>query len=392
MADYVVNWTNLLSNTILGSLPAEAISYTDVVSAVGSAKITCPLQTAIARSYELGLAEQTFDTPGIDPNEFRPGKVGIFIKRDNVVVWSGLLATIDIDVAANTFDANCVSWLSFFNAQYIRSDLSSFDPSSFTFDDQTKFAAALIASGQSLTVTDKGSAGSVIGSNDLGIDPSGWVATGVTRPGLIFYGYERKNVGQELVNLAGLDDGFDFIFTAARDGAGYLITFRSLYPTTGRDSGIRFEMGSNVELLKATIDGTTLANWVETTGSGDTTNQLAAAGYNAASLAEYPIFQDELSQTDVTDPTVLEAYTDRRLSQGGQPTIIPTIDVNPDLDPVYGSYGVGDAVYLTGSYGLLSIADFFKVTTIAVTVDTTGKETVEVDLAPVAMFAPLGGD
>jgi len=68
-----------------------------------------------------------------------------------------------------------------------------------------------------------------------------------------------------------------------------------------------------------------------------------------------PRLDDVISQTDVNDTTVLTTYSDRRLARGAVPLCIPSITVDPSLEPVLGSYNAGDIV--TVRSGILEVKD-----------------------------------
>ena len=391
MADYTVYFTDLVSQQVLGSLPVSSLSYETVLSAAGSAQFTMPLRTSVTRTYTVegvgvspeedtypavdlypsdsGSAEASFSTPDLTLSTFTPGRIGIFIERDAVVVWSGILWTLNLDVGNNTATGACEGWHSYFARRFLRATKVY----SASTDDQAFIAKDLIDWAQAQS------------GGDIGVSTADVVNTGIKRD-RTYYGYERKNIGELVEQLGEVENGFDWYYSTAKTNGTYDTRFLILYPTTGRVTPVRFEMGANVELLKCTVDSTSMAHRVEATGAGEGIHIRSANAVDAASLLSFPLLEDQLSFSDVTSTTTLGQHANKRLALTKKPVIIPTLSVNPDADPAFGSYSVGDQVRVAGSYGLLDLDAQYRITTISVSVDLSGMESISLDLAPAEMY------
>lgn len=371
MADYQVIYCDIKTGSILGNLPLTSFQYENVLSAPGSAKFVTPLHSSLPREYtDLGGSGATpYYTPELSLTYLAVGRTAIYVERDGVVVWSGILWNIDMDVNSNTATLSCEGWHSYWRKRYLRVEVIY----SSAVDDQTAIAKELIDWSQSQS------------GGNINIDTSAVVTTGIKRD-RNWKEYERKNIGQLLEELTQIDDGFDWYYRTTRSGGVYTTQFLILYPKTGRVAPIRFEMGANIDVLRCTIDGKTMADYAEATGSGEGSAALSYEAIDANALNLYPLLEDQLSFSDVTDVNTLAQYAKRRVQAGKTPVIIPTIQVNPNLDPVFGSYDLGDQVTVVGSYGLLELNAQYRITAISVSVSGNSKETVTVNLAPAEIY------
>lgn len=377
MAKYDIIYQDIKSGTIQGILPISSFSYENVLSSPGSARIAIALSQSMPKEYYYGAAATPSYTSGATPyyspelslNSLAPGRTAIYIERGGVVVWSGILWNLDMDVNNNSATLGCEGWHSYWRKRYLRADKTY----SSSTDDQANIAKGLIDWAQAQS------------GGNIGIDTTGVVATGIKRD-RVYYAYERKNIATLIEQLGEVDQGFDWYYRTTKSGTTYTTQYLILYPKTGKVSPIRFELGSNVELLRCTVDAKTMADFVETTGAGETTQMIASQVVNADALNAYPLLEDQLSYCDVTSSTTLNQYAKRRIQTGKTPVIIPTLNVNPDLDPVFGSYSLGDQVKVVGSYGLFSINAQFRITAINVSVSAESKETISVTLAPAEIY------
>lgn len=348
---YRVTYTTLPGGAIIGELPVSDLTFSTVLNAPGSFSATLPLDHAHGC--------------GIDAEALSPGRVAVFIERDNVCLWSGILWTMELDVKANSARLNGEGWLSYFRRRFIKADLS------YTATDQTTIAAALIDYAQSAT------------GGDVGIvtDPT---ATGVLRD-RSFVGTERKEIGEAVEQLAEVRDGFHFAFVSDRQPTGFRTRFVTGYPETGRPTDVVFDLNSNMELLTATVDGTALTNSVEIRGAGEGAAALTYTAEDATSFTTTPLLETVESFTDVSEVATLTAKAQHRLNLGRSPLVIPTIKVDPDGDPPLGSYFTGDRVRVRGRLGILDLDADFIITSVEVSAGPSA-ETVGLSFAPVEAF------
>jgi hypothetical protein len=183
----------------------------------------------------------------------------------------------------------------------------------------------------------------------LGVGVVGDTVTGVLRD-RTYIGAERKSYGDMIRNLLGVLQGCDLMSSPMFNTAGvWTDQFRLGYPRLGRtisQSRLVFMVGSNCTISSWDEDAASSATVTESIGSNpaDSTNPLIV-GYEALSMygAGWLRLEDTTSYTDVSDITTLQqkAMADEAARAG----VVLSIKIkvpDPDLDPVLGSYQVGD--------------------------------------------------
>lgn len=324
------------------------------------AKGTGTLNATPAATYSIvNPSDLTFD-----------GSRAVYVERDGVVLWGGLLWTAQGSVGANSLSVNGEGFWSYFRRRFIRETLTF----SASTDDQMDIARALVDYAQGVAY------------GDIGLDTSDTNVSGVKRD-RTYYGFERKNVAEAVEQLAAVDNGFDFRVDTTNASGSIVSYFRTSYPTTGRVTDHVFEVGSNVEVLDFTLDGTSVVNTVDAVGAGEGEDLLIATATDPSTLLTRPLLEAVLSHTDVREETTLTGHATLRLIRGKAAIQSLKVEVLPGSVPGLGSYVVGDRVRVRGSYGYLDVDGFFRIVTIGVAVDSTGSERVTLDLVPLEVFA-----
>ena len=357
MADYRYLYADALTGHVHGELPLESGDYTETLDAPGAFSGTMAL-----RPQRPGKIQT------VTLDNLAPGRTKIFVERDGVIQWGGLLWTLDLDVEANALKLGGEGFLSYFRKRLIR------DTKTYAAVDQAFIAADLIDYAQALSY------------GDLGIRTDEVTATGRVRD-RSYLSYERKKVGEAIEQLAAVDDGFDFRFVSRYSSAGPIETsFTVGYPATGRKTDHVFELGANVELLGLSIDATEMALRVDCSGEGEGDDMLLVSVTDTTLLGAYPLLETVESFTDVRETSTLDAHARRILKRGSPPIRIPDLSANSETIPMPGSYAVGDVVRVKGSYGLLDLDDYYRITEQQVSVDANGSEAGKLSLAPWEVF------
>lgn len=229
---------------------------------------------------------------------------------------------------------------------------------------------------------------------DIGVD-TGSGTCGVTRD-RIYNGWERKNVGDAIDQLAAVEGGFDWAIDVAWSAGLPAKTLTLSYPRRGRianSTGIVFQSGKN--LLDYSVDeqGDRSARSADVLGAGDATDMPIGSHTRTDLLdAGYPLTSEVASAKDVAQLDTLNlkavAITDARAST---PTFWQ-ITVDPD-DP-----DAGLGVWIVGDDALLEVTDinfprqpdgtpgyrgWHRIVAATVTIDDAGAETVTVTLGPI---------
>jgi hypothetical protein len=134
------------------------------------------------------------------------------------------------------------------------------------------------------------------------------------------------------------------------------------------------------------VDATSIATNVDAIGAGEGDVGLIATVSDPSLIGIYPLLDDVESHTDVSELPTLDAWARKRLTRGAAPIVIPSVDYDPALEPVLGSFIPGDIMRVRGGYGLASIDGSFRVTEIGVSVDDNGGEAGKLSFAGLESF------
>lgn len=357
MAAYTVLVTSLLTGKVLGEIP------------VISTKWTLGLNGADTMSVDISLfqpADIITAIGSIIPDDL--GQIGGVILRDGVIVAGGIWWTWSADFNTGTLTLAGQGWHSYVRRRTLRADKTYAD------QDQTSvIAKALVDYTQTTGQTPVISTTTVTASGQL--RDRTWLAS------------EKNNVGELLEELAGDEGGFSFRYDTVRSGD--LIEARFITtPPTGRRTTLVFEQGKSITKLTATGDATQLATHVDGVGAGEGSEAIRTTQANAALIGVYPLLDAVVSKTDVSVLSTLASYARERLAAGKAPVVLPKATVDPNAEPVIGSYVVGDVVRVRGGYGLVTLDDLYRVVQVDGSLDQSG-ETVDLTFAPLSAFVAI---
>jgi hypothetical protein len=186
--------------------------------------------------------------------------------------------------------------------------------------------------------------------------------------------YELANIGQAIMDLSNLLDGFDFDVTPVDQGATMGIF--NVYAKQGVDRpASKFEYGTrtlaNVRQLSRTIAPP--INYVVVTGA----NGLYSIQTDSTSLGSYGRWPIVVAASDVDEQATLDDKAHALL----RPTPVKTVRFTPDLalsPRPWDDFYLGDTVRLFAREGALSENVSPRVNSFTVAVDDSGYETVEV--------------
>jgi hypothetical protein len=357
MSDYRFLWADLLTGDVQGEVPVESASFSHILNAPGACGLTIPL-----RSNKPG------NVATLTESSFAPARTSIFVSRDDVLLWGGILWSVDADVEQNALTANATGFHSYFRKRLLRIDKT------YAATEQVDIAVDLL----DYAIAQPGGM--------VPVTTTTAAATGVTRD-RTYWEYERKNIGELIEQLSAVQNGFDFRYEPRWDGSSLGVNFVVSYPRTGRNTDIVLELGANVELLSLTNDGTQMANQVDALGGGQGPDTPIRTARDTSILSTYPLLEDVTSHTDVISGDTLQEHAEARLDSGRRAIKIPTVRLSKGSIPGLGDYVIGDQVRVKGSYGYLDVDDSFRITGITVAVGSTGDEVVDRSLAPVGAFS-----
>ena len=359
MAAYRYLLSSVPTGTLIAELPFESATYDHVLNAPGSFGGTLGLKQPAKLASVLA--------PLLSPQTNSLGKLGLYVERDGVIVWGGLLWTARADLDAGTYELAGEGWLSYFRHRVMRESFS------YPATDQTSIAKNLMNNHQVW------SGGGTLGISIADVQPSG-----VLRD-RFYLASERKEVGEAIEQLAAVENGFNFRFESRWLSGALQTRFLTSYPVSGAPTTIVFD--GQITSMKVSMDATTMATNVDAIGTQDASGDvLLASVSDPAMLAVYPQYDAVVPASDVSVLTTLDEHARRRLARGHAPTVIPSIEVDPSQVPIVGTYQCGDAVRVRGGYGLAAVDGLYTITSYAVDVDDAGGEKGKIAFANEEVF------
>jgi hypothetical protein len=336
---YTYLFCDLVTDQVIAELPLQQVTYETILSGIGTLRAFVPLNAETAPLDPIG------STVG--------GRTVLYVDRDGVIVWSGIVWTRQL--AAGGFTIQAAEFLSYYQRRFIRDTIST-NPANVT---DTRFIpdGNLIYGDQKFALWSlfqyAGSrpGGNVLVSTNLLVG----VADGVSRD-LTYYGYERPEIYATMQQLSQADDGFDF---AVECGWNPIVNnlpptryrrARSWYPQRGRsaaDSGLVFSKGgpsASIVDYDWPEDFTAVATQTWALGDGQGESRIIAGATDSDLLmAGWPLLEAVQSYDGVTQATRAQGYANADLNARSGAAVAPTFTVLADADPVLGTYEVGDA-------------------------------------------------
>ena len=315
-------FADLRTNNILAELPLTRVSFSQVLNSAGTFEGTILGSDIRERGYD--IAGSTI-----------PGRTAIYVDRDGVLIWGGILWVRSYDSQTQHFRFQAREFPSYFEHRRIT------DTYVYENQDQLFIAQDLLNIAQAVT---GGDIGVIVPTNTSGID--------VTR---VYFDYERKDFWQAIKDLSNQQDGFDFNIDVAYDTNLEPQKYaRTEYPQRGitynanDPDALVFEFPGNVVLYEWPDDGAQMANTMYGIGPNSNEAKILATAVSPTNqiAAGYPLLEDTVSYTDQYDPDLLYQQTLAEVTARQLPVPTPKIVIPAYASPVLGSYKTGDECLL----------------------------------------------
>lgn len=320
MTTYRYLFADLLTNDIIGELPITGVSFTRQLNQAG---------TLQGRLLITGINTYDFNVDACT----QPGRNAIYVDRNGILVWGGVIWNRTYLSQSQSISISAREFESYFERRRITTTQA------FTAQDQLLIARTLITNAQS---TPEGDIGVQVGSETSGVL--------VDR---VYYDYELKQVYQAIQDLSRQDDGFDFNIKVEYDPITFEPTKTLVlgYPRSGHvDTGVGdiltpvfiFPAGNIVE-YEYPEDGAIAANTLYVLGAGSNEGKLSATAQDVSKLTTgWPLLEDQANYSDITDQTVLNELATGQVLALSEPPPIIKIVVPAFVEPVFGTYSIGD--------------------------------------------------
>lgn len=364
-ATYTYLIADLRAGAILDELPLTGVSFDKRLNDTGSLR-----------------GQLRVDDPGIRAREPRlltePGRTAIYVDRDGDLLWGGIVWTSRYSAASGTLEIGASDFLSYFeHRRVLRHPVAAGDIVSYVDTDQLGIAAGLVQLAQSHP------------GGDLDLELRGATSSGVRRS-VDFTAAELKPVADALRDLANTDSGFDFTVDVEYGPDGRPVRFlRFGYPRLGQPGAPHvWEYGANLLDFTWPRDAAGMATRVFAQGTSDADAPLLGVAEDAAAYANgWMLLEEAASQLDTRNQALVDAQARGELAVRRRPVVLPELTVRADLDPVVGTYSVGDDVRLVIDDPFFA-ADHVDVTVRLLSIEVTpgddaGLEQVTLTVAPI---------
>lgn len=296
----------------LAELPLKCDSFTQQLSNTGSMTATLPLGD-LPRNLDWHTATLERHTT-------------VNVLRGNQVVWAGPIMKNRPTNDGRAAEITAETWEGYLNRRRIKTDLS------FNSIDVYAIVRAIIDAIQA----------GVPGGNVRMLVSTG--TRGLTQT-IDYPGYARTKVLDAITKLSQISPYFEFYVSVAQNVDGDFIPTLVLQRPdaySGR-APIVAEFPGNARSYEYPSDGGAAANAITGVGKGDGADVVMVEVMDTAGeiAAGYPIFEDELSAKDEDNIARLTALTQAELASRLVDYVVPTVVLDGDSSPTFGSYPLG---------------------------------------------------
>lgn len=333
MAAPVYNYTihDLKTNAQICDIPLRGVSYGKKLNDSGTLSATFTVEN---RAGSRRAVKDPYDAT-------MPCRRCVYVWRDEVPQWGGIIWTRRYDSRTRQVQIGCGDWWSYYDHRKLLPVLSLPVDPTFEVAEMTLAAGSVDQNAlarQLITWTNAHTGG------DLGIVLD--TSTSGTAADYTYRGYELRDVGAALRELANVLDGQDMVFDVARslDAQGRpKRLFLQGDPHLGQQgSPWVWELGGNLVGYTWPSDGSRFATRTFAGGEGSVEGTPIAVSEDTTDYAAWPLMETEHAYTTVSDPDRLQQHADADQLAARRPVVLARLEVRGDLDPIVGAWGMGD--------------------------------------------------
>lgn len=314
MAGFRYLATDLRTGTLLGELPAEAVTFGWELNGPGQLS---------------GTVRPTAATAIKTRDSTEPVRTAIWVDLNGVLVWGGVIWKRDYDSDRRAYQIQASGFLSYLAKRLItvvRSYLAS---------DQLALVRDLVTYAQTGAGAD---IGILVGAE-----------TSTTVRDVVYDPSELRQILAEIAQLAGMIDGFDFEVAVAYDTTGVPSkTLRLGAPRLGLTTGASpflVEFPGRVSQYQLTEDGDRMATTIWGRSTLESGATVTLTGANPAPISNgYPALDLPVTYDDVRDTTRLQALIDADIAALAKPVALFTATIRNAVSPIPGEIRMGDNV------------------------------------------------
>lgn len=318
---------DLESNVVLGELPLNEVTFSTVLNDVGTLSGYILMTDPVAQARNIPALTQ-------------PGRTALYVDRGGVIIWGGIIWQRTYAVGAQmgqayTLQVTADEFPSYYKQRILGSNKT------YTNRDQLFIATDLI------------NWANQFGSIGVYVPPAGSSGVLLTET---YTGTDYKTFWSLVTGIATMSQGFDAMIDVGYGIGGQApgVPGKQLtlsYPRRGRrapDNGLVLDFPGNVAQYQWAEDGTQMANQIFDTGPSSGSTVMASVASNSAALtAGYPLLEATHSYTDsYVTQAILDSHAQADVKAYAYGVTTATVILQPDAQPIIGSYIVGDDLQL----------------------------------------------
>jgi len=317
--DYTYLLVDILSNRVVNELPLYGTWFQRTLSGTGNMTATVPMNAS-------GFGN--LDTKG----STIPGRNALYALCGDAVVWGGPIWSRTYNRSGKSLSLTGQTWESWAYKFYPTDSLF------YNGIEQRNIAIDLFTRLQAVPL-----------QNALFTLPSNYpMQTARTEN---FPANELKSYGDLVQYLTEYDTGFDFEIVPYMDSSGILqrqVKFGNpLLGVSQANSGLLFEYEGSISDYTYSENAAGAALKVYGVGADNDAGVPLRTTFTQSNLGSYPLLQSVYTNKDVTVQATLNAQTKMYANTKKPPLISWNITVDPTLDPLLGTWNLGDQAHIT---------------------------------------------
>lgn len=258
-----------------------------------------------------------------------PGRCFIVVEREGVPFWGGLVGSRTYQAQAKSVQIYARVFEAYADRRFIR---QNFDET----DEQLKLFTDLYTLMQN-------------DPNSIKVGVTPYSGPTLMSKSISVRASEFKTFRSVIDSLADGENGFDWTIDWTRSGGAYVKTLRYGFPFLGttNPSTLNFEFPGNITnyWLTEAVGGAGTHIYSFGAGEGDS---MVTSEFIHTDLLSFgtPRFDVGISHKDISVDQVLDDINNQEAAVRKIPAPVVVAETKGDLDPVFGSYSVGDACTL----------------------------------------------
>lgn len=311
MASMSYVFGDALSGSIIQEIDLQSVSMSRALSGIGEFRGTFPLDQSGKDNRDLIAATE-------------PGRCFLICEREDTPVWGGIVWARTYQSQSKTMELFCSAYENYPAYRLIRTTFNNTSIEQLNIF--LNLWTAMMADPNSLQFT----------------IPSSFPV--VVPKTLVINDFEFKTFRAGMDYLANSVDGFDWTIDISRSSGVYTKTLRVGYPVLGSPNPVTFDYSGQILNYWQTEPMRDRATHFYGLGAGEGSSMIDSTVIHADLLSSgFPRYDKAIDMSQINDLTILTSLT-TQIAISRKPTVPNiTIEFKGDLDPVFGSYGLGDS-------------------------------------------------